>query len=240
MKKSILALICVLCTGLSWNSIYAQGCDNGALQPPCNPQIAFNAIVVDTFLEVSNPNLVCYWVCNGDSLFLNGAANCLVYAEKNAWVRVLGGENYVWLLDGATCQIDMGSSSNFVHRLLSTTLIDNGNLTLDSICTTLNYDYSNAPPNACISTGSFNFELNSSLSIFPNPSDGILTFEDKSGTLSSARLELYTIQGQLIMVRQLQFDAGIHRLQLTGLIPGLFLARISAKEGEMIRKLVLR
>jgi len=235
--KTTIQLSIIVAAAFGWLSgfVQAQTCGNGFLQPKCNPAIPSDAVVVQGFQTFTSVNMVCYWVCAGDSLRLDSAANCQVYGEPGAWVRLLGGENYVWLLDNGFCRIDSGALSNWVRRRANTTLNDFGGLTKDTICPNLSFNYTNAPSSGCSTTAVEDMKARDrDLRVLPNP----------------ARQQLMIISGQPFQTIEMMDSRGriclklatetVKRRQLiniSNLSPGIYWLKIDFNNTQAYRKI---
>lgn len=75
-----------------------------------------------------------------------------------------------------------------------------------------------------------------SFRLYPNPSDGQLTV--RNPTEASAQMELYTITGAL--VHQARLPEGRTAMDLSGLKPGIYLAKINGATGTYQQRVVLQ
>lgn len=199
MKATFYAFLLTLFLGGS--RVQAQLiCIPGDWPATCTTTIPSDVIVVDSVMTVSFANGDCFWVCTGDSLFLIGAANCKVYLEPGAFVNDHGGENVVWVKETATCVVDTGSNTNFIRYVTNSTFIDNGVNTLDTLCSTITYNYTSAPVPGCQGTGlQGQLATQNLLQVFPNPGTASVTITNTGEINESWGLQLYDVLGNLVL-----------------------------------------
>ena len=137
----------------------------------CNPSIPSNAVVISSTQTIGFGSAQ-LWVCPNDSLTTNGGSE-YIYLESGAYVLTNGGSNFVWVPQGA--KVNTPSGGNTIYYVDPADLVYTGSATLIQ-CSSINYDYSNAPSNGCqMTTGVIELKNSFDIQIFPNPSNGVIT-----------------------------------------------------------------
>ena len=242
MIKLATLILLTLLIGVGPAHLYSQtACDNGTLQPVCNPSIPSNAIVVSTNMTISGAGgFACYWVCPGATLTLSGAANSQIYLEENAGLNLLGGENYVWMKDNSTCLVQAGSNTNWVNKKASASLTDNGTNTSVNTCTTLTYQDSNAPVEGCgIVNSILDAAQYNSINIFPNPSTGRIQIDLAGSDLAVNQIQMYAVNGKLISEIGREGLQDVLILDVSHYDRGFYILRMITNQGELTKKLLL-
>ena len=232
MRKIIIIIIMLAVA----YQITAQ-CGNAFTQPPCNPAIPFDAIVIDATTTLNGVNFGCYWLCSRDTLILDGVANLQVYGEEFSVISLLGGENFIWAMEGSEVTVETGSNFNFIRREPATTLVDNGSLTMDSVCTTLIFDKTNAPANGCAATSTI-VKIVDEVSIhsFPNPSSGRLNVSIDERLVGGTAV-MFDASGKKVL-RLNEIAQPILELELIGLRPGNYVMEIRKESLRASQKIL--
>lgn len=224
------------------NFVSAQ-CGNGATQPACNPVIPNSSMFVPSVLN----GIVmddCMWVCDAGTLIVFNSTEVQVFAESGAYAQVGGDNIIVWALTGSTVVVDSGSANVFVYREAGSTLIDNGFNTLDSICATLAFDYSQAPTLGCTPlsrTQSLSFF--SEVTLYPQPATDRLRYDlslAKGGEISGG---LYGVDGKLLdqwTWKGVPAGESMQERALPELATGLYVVRLTIGSDQVARKIIVQ
>jgi hypothetical protein len=184
----------------------------------CNVSVPSNAIVVDTTLSYGGSNMF-FWICGpGDTLNGSGV-NMTYYVESGGVLNLSGIEKIVYLKNGAT--INCSGIDDTIYYEPGAIIFCSGNGVLIP-CSTLQFDYTNAPANGCFSGTSINeYQVEHDLHFYPNPVNQILNIR-YSGMYS---LGIYDIRGKLI--RQIQNTAKDTQIStdVSMLAPGIYLLK---------------
>jgi hypothetical protein len=202
------------------------------------PSIPHNAIVINRETTVAESHKA-YWINPGgtlvvaggevgyDTIFaepgstisgvgVSGVGDCMIYMKQGSVLTSSWGENRVIFGDGAHIN---PSSSDFTLN-----------------CPTLDFDYSNAPPNAAHPTESVKNDLNSvSITLFPNPTTGMLSVQGLPS--DNITVSIFNILGEMVM-EQKNPPAPDFTLDLSKLVPGTYYIRFSSPNSVVTKKVI--
>jgi len=193
----------------------------------CNVSIPSNAIVVDTTLTYGGSNMF-FWICGAGDTLNGSGVNMTYFVESGGVLNLSGIEKIVYLKNGAT--INCSGIDDTIYYEPGAIIFCSGNGVLIP-CATIQFDYSNGPPNGCFSSTSINeTDPEEDFSLFPNPVDQIINIRYNGKKL----LEIYNMQGKLI--EQLQNPAmdSQYSVDVSHLVPGFYLIKME----NHIRKFV--
>jgi Secretion system C-terminal sorting domain len=211
----------------------------------CNPTIPNSSYVINSTQAIGfgGSNL---WVCSGDTLTTNGGSNT-VFLEVGAFLYANGGSNYVYVPKGA--KIDLSSGANTIYYVDTTDIISAGGAPIINKCSSIAYDYTNAPAGGCTYTTGINqVSVENNISVYPNPSKGVFTIQWSvvSGQWS---VEVYTMLGEKVYASLLpqtsrsQFGTGskgaLTDINLTGQPNGVYLLKIISSKEVITQKVIL-
>ncbi len=210
-----LSLACILATAAS-----AQ----------CNPAIPSNAIVFSQAGGAGNYAAQSIWVCGGAGLAANGSNNHY-YMEAGSVISFSGSGNFVYS-KGAVIYI--AGDNNIVYYEGSSTLItDGGTGNTITPCTTMVFNYANAPASGC-TVGIQENVAQIGLKLYPNPVAGVLTVEISGDRLKEVRV--IDMQGREVMTL---LGAGITSINMSALSSGPYVLRLITENGEL-RRVVMK
>jgi hypothetical protein len=193
----------------------------------CNVSIPSNAIVVDTTVTYGGSNMF-FWICGAGDTLNGSGVNMTYYVESGGVLNLSGIEKIVYLKNGAT--INCSGIDDTIYYESGAIIFCSGNGVLIP-CATIQFDYSNGPPNGCFSSTSINeTDPEEDFSLFPNPVDQVLNIS-YSGKKS---LEIYNIQGKLINRIQNAVKGTQISVDVSQLLPGFYLIKME----NQIRKFV--
>jgi hypothetical protein len=210
MKKLLLLSTLIL----SFSLVHSQ----------CSPAIPNTAYVVSSTQSIGFGGAD-IWVCPGDSLTTNGGSE-YIYLESTAYVLTNGGSNFVWVPQGA--KVNTPSGGNTIYYVDPADLVFTGGATLIQ-CTSINYDYSNAPTNGCqMTTGIKNSKMPVEITIYPNPSQGKFILSVPGMELSSIEV-LNSVGARVFSSDNFTENACI---DLSGMPKGIYLIHITGTDGN--------
>jgi hypothetical protein len=103
-------------------------------------------------------------------------------------------------------------------------------------CPTLDFDYSNAPPNPAHPTSSVKDDLNSvPITLSPNPTGGIISVQGLP--LDNITVSVFNTLGETVM-EQKNPPAPDFTLDLSKLVPGTYYIRFSSANSVVTQKIV--
>ena len=132
----------------------------------CSGPVPADATVVTS--EINTVDNGTYWICDGgdvDALSPNGGQYFVefggrlelignghtVYVNSGGIVEVVGNDNILYVAGGARAQVN--GNANLIYRAAKANVTDGGmDNTLDESCLSVFIDYTNAPPNVCVTT----------------------------------------------------------------------------------------
>jgi len=203
-----------------------------------NPSIPHDAIVInsDTTINLGplEPSRT-YWVNPGvslnlpwgsghDSIFtifaepgstISGAVYCILYMKHGSVFSTSGGRNSVIFGDGTSINV---ASNNFTLH-----------------CPTLDFDYTNAPPNAAHPLdGVVNTSL-PSVTISPNPTRGIISIQGAPS--NDLNVSVMNLLGETVMELK-NLNSPDFTLDLSKLVPGTYYIRFSSANSVVTKKII--
>jgi len=204
-----------------------------------NPSIPHDAIVVNSdttiYLGPLEPSMT-YWVNPGvslnlpwgsghDSIFtifaepgstISGAVYCMLYMKHGSVFSTSGGRNSVIFGDGTSINV---ASNNFTLN-----------------CPTLDFDYTNAPPNAAHPTESVKNDLNSvPITLSPNPTNGMLSVQGLPS--DNITVSVYNVLGEMVTQQKNPPSSNLS-LDLSKLVPGTYYVRFSSPNSVVTKKVI--
>ena len=82
-------------------------------------------------------------------------------------------------------------------------------------------------------TGINQLSQTNSIKVYPNPSNGLFTFES-SGVSFNAKIEIYNVLGEKVDNASLQRAQGDYQIDLRSQPPGIYLYRIVSEQGKLL------
>ncbi len=198
-----------------------------------NPSIPHDAVVInaDTTVERSGT----YWVNPGFKLTLYGGDT--IFAESGSTISGLTSSGPY----GNDCVIYMKRGSELILPMVTSCVIygDGANVEARSSftlhCPTLDFDYSNAPPNVA-HPSAVRGELKSiSITLSPNPTRGMVQVQGLPS--ENTTVSVFNILGEVVEVQK-NLRASECTLNLSKLVSGAYYVRISSSSSVVTKKVV--
>ena len=215
---------------------------SGKIFSQCNPAIPANAFVVNA-TQTTGFGGSHIWVCSNDTLTSNGGSNT-IYLEVGAYLMAGGGSNFIYCPPGAT--VNVSSGLNTIYYVNPSDLVNTGGGPILNPCTSIAYDYSNAPTPGCNFTTAVSNENFSgsavSENIFPNPANDFTQFNYFLSSSVNTTLKMFNYFGaEIVFINYGMQSAGQHSLKLeTYFLPvGIYDVRIEKGSDVVNRKLVI-
>ncbi|MBP9689834.1 MAG: T9SS type A sorting domain-containing protein, partial [Bacteroidia bacterium] len=79
--------------------------------------------------------------------------------------------------------------------------------------------------------------ISSTITLFPNPTDGNLTIQNRLQTWITS-VAMYNQSGVLCYSQEINSNSSQITLNVTELKPGIYFARISTPNGEIVKKII--
>jgi hypothetical protein len=208
-------------TTITNNKLHIYGCST--------PSLPHDAIAINSDTIISETGGT-YWLNTGSTIqnagygtifaefgsTISGVHNCLVYMKHGSVLTSSSGSNTVIF----------GDYTSIAPNLQDFTLN----------CPTLDFDYSNAPPNAAHSLSSVKDNLNSVLiTLFPNPTSGMISVQGL--TSDNITVSVFNILGETVM-EQKNPPAPDFTLDLSKLVPGTYYFRFSSANSVVTKKIM--
>jgi len=195
----------------------------------CNPAIPNNAVVMSTTQTIGFGGAQ-LWICSGVTVTSNGGGHT-VFMETGATFMAGGGSNTIYCPPGAT--VNVTSGSNIIYYVNTIDLVSTGGGPTLNQCTSIAYDYSNAPTPGCGQTTGINLEsFELGINFFPNPSNGIITV---SGNVSG-ELYIFNALGEEVLNQQISTAS---QLQIN-LPKGIYFAQLISEEKVYSQKIIIQ
>ena len=194
----------------------------------CNPAIPNNAVVISTTQTTGfgGSNI---WVCAGVTLTSNGGSNN-IFLEVGATIMAGGGSNTIYCPAGAT--VNVSSGSNIIYYVNTIDLVSTGGGPTLNQCTSINYDYSNAPTPGCgQTTGIYPERFELGINFFPNPSNGTINI---SGNVNG-ELKIFNALGEEVFNQQISKSSNLQ----INLPKGIYFAQLISEEKLYSQKIII-
>ena len=68
--------------------------------------------------------------------------------------------------------------------------------------------------------------------LYPNPNDGNITITQTVEDNELVQIEIFDLLGRVVYRNSVNFDEGSYKLQMTNLMPGMYLAQITDSKGR--------
>ncbi|MDP4231583.1 MAG: T9SS type A sorting domain-containing protein, partial [Bacteroidota bacterium] len=161
----------------------------------CSPKIPADANVVVTSDSIVDNGGNTYWVNPG--VTFSGSGSCTIFAEAGATITS-GGSCTIYLKAGAE-YLETGSGSIlFVYENGASIPLPLSNSNTAIECSSLNFDYTNAPPNRAFQKNAVGSDLqNHPIEISPNPTSGAIKVTGIP--LSTTRVTILNLLGNVAM-----------------------------------------
>ena len=158
----------------------------------CFKAIPNNANVVST-IQTVNGGFTPQWICPGDTLY-SGGGIMFIFVEPGAVFNTGGGIDTIFVRSGGTLIMNGG-----IHEIYfepGAILNVSGGIPYYDTCLAVTFDYTNAPPNGCITGLASQNKNETQVSVFPNPSKG--NFTVSVGEKKNAMVEIYNVLNEII------------------------------------------
>ncbi|MEO8068356.1 MAG: T9SS type A sorting domain-containing protein [Flavobacteriales bacterium] len=164
-------------------TLLALAASSGTAIAQCDSPVPASATVIDTDGVYSIVGA--QWVCGSVTATL-GSAFVNAFIEGNANVTANTNLGVYSVRTGSTLTIS--GFNNNIYYDPTATIVDNGTNTMLTVCPDLTFDYTNAPANGCdlsMHVGSLKLPT---ITVFPNPTNGILTITGGQNLALGVRL----------------------------------------------------
>ena len=206
------------------------------------PSIPHDAIAInaDTTITFDTQPLKTYWVNSGVKLNLmnlygkyDNDSILTIFAEPGSTISGSVFNSVSYLKHGAVVTSRGNSSVIFGEGAIVNA--SSSDFTLS--CPTLDFDYTNAPPNAAFPLTVAKNDLNAvSITLSPNPTSGMLHIQGLPS--ENVTVSVFNALGETAMVRRNR-SAGEFTLDLSKLVPGTYYIRF-ASPTSVVTKMVVR
>lgn len=200
----------------------------GAANGQCTIAIPSNATTVTTLqgtLTVSGQSV---WVCDGGLAAVTGNNNT-VFVESMGVGSIIGDNNTLITKASGTY---VSGNNNEVFILDPDNVADLGTGTQITTCAEVVFTYANAPANGCFSVG-IATPAEVSFELFPNPATNELNVAIPGVRIE--RIRLVDLQGRIVLDRS---GSRTGKLDISSLVPGVFLFVADTDHGRFTRQLV--
>ena len=215
---------------------------SGKIFSQCNPSIPPNAVVINN-TQTTGFGGSHIWLCSNDTLTSNGGSNH-IYLEVGAYLMAGGGSNFIYCPPGAT--VDVSSGINTIYYVNTADLVNTGGGPILIPCTSIAYDYSNAPTPGCNFTTAISNENFStgelSKNIFPNPASDFIQIDYSLSASANVTLRVFNYLGaKIISIDNGMQSTGKHSLKLeTDFLPaGIYIIQIEKGSATVNGKLAV-
>ena len=224
MKKTLLSSLILVMLAQIPVTVFAQ----------CNPGIPSTANVV-SFSQTVNGGFTPQWVCGGDTLYSGGGV-FFVYLEAGGVMNTGGGIDTLYMKDGAVLEMNGGIHVIYFEPLAILNVA--GGIPTYNPCSTITFDYTNAPTSGCLITSAPDENAGSmSVSISPNPVITQLTIG--SSKFKVQRVEIYDMPGQRVLnfeLSTLNFEPTT--IDVSELTSGIYFVKVNSGKEERVAKFV--
>lgn len=201
-----------------------------------NPSIPKHAIVDSGTLYDDHKRSKVIWVNSGVTLETD-AGKDTIFCEPNSTIIDRSGSNVIYLKPGASYSDfgGKGSYSTIIYADGVSLDLNKPNYNGQIHCPTLNFDYTNAPPNNG-HTSSVKNELHSeSISLFPNPTGRTLLVQGLPS--DGITVSVITILGETV-IEQKNLHGPDVSIDLSTLVPGTYYIRFSSMNSVVTKKII--
>ncbi len=205
----------------------------------CKPAIPKDAIVIRSDTTMAEHGGV-YWVNPGVTLTfltLSDAKPLTIFAEPGASIPALAQCNIAYLKAGASYKCLSVIQQTIVEGTGTSISLDPfNNATLVS-CPNLDFDYTNAPPNAAFpSAGVAATTPAAPVELFPNPASGIVTVSNAPADLM--RVDVLNVLGAEVKRLENIHSGGPLQFDVATLPAGIYYIRFATPTSVATRKIV--
>lgn len=198
----------------------------------------------------------CYWLCNGDTLILNGADDLRVWAESGSYIfldttGVVFPTPYfgaIWLKDGAILDMLGGAG---MYNASATIIREPGSIvTQPSIftnienCGDVSFIYPATFPVGCdtthvIQTGVRQIRPEQGISLFPNPTSGELNIQ---GLMFEAgdEVKIFDLLGKEVYFTQFSNTTANVKIQTANMKNGVYFVNVKTENKTETKKIIVQ
>ncbi len=199
----------------------------------------------------------CYWLCNGDSLFLKGASDMRVYAESGSYIfldtnslsSTTSYSGAVWLKDGAIMDSysDPALYNGWVGHVMlesSTSVVHPNVIAAPAYrqCTDIVFIYPAVFPSGCDTTHTTSIDgtkaVANSISIISVLSEkSIKVFISTQDLKFDSELRIFNLQGQEVLMQAIQNSES--SIAIPYLKQGVYVVRVKSGNQVVSKKIVV-
>lgn len=221
MRIIIFLSFFILIFSLNFNIFFAQ----------CTFLIPNTATVIDSNNTTAGGIEKMFWVCNGDSLNTSGIRNTY-FVESGRVVYLSGIDQNIYVKSGGV--VFGGGIDDTIYYEIGSICTATGINHVEILCTSLIFNYSNAPSNGCLSLANTDEIANlKKIEIHPNPNNGVFTIQ----AISEGHYILMNELGQTIKLFDLNMT-NKYTVNIENLITGVYFL-VGEHKNEMIRQKIV-
>ena len=208
------------------------------------PSIPHDAIVINsdttaTLFSTLEPSKT-YWVNPGVVLNLYTTyghdSSITIFAEPGSTISGNLAYCRLFMKHGSAFTSTLGSNSVIFGDGANIKAASNGTSDFTLQCPTLDFDYSNAPPNAAQPSSSVKNDLSSvPMTLFPNPTGGMLSVQGLPS--DNITVSVFNIIGETVMLQK-NPPSPDFTLDLSKLVPGTYYIRFSSANSVVTKKII--
>ncbi len=202
----------------------------------CNPIIPHNAIVIDSdsSAEQGGYGGHVYWVNPGKTFSLYGACCDTVFAEPGSTIK-----------SGLQCVVYLKKGAVYSSAELGSLIISKGDVTSPEYgpnydtyafsCSSLEFDYSVAPPNVAHPLAVNDNVVTNPIEIFPNPTTGSITIQ--SAPENIVNVTVLNLLGETLISLP-KYQESNFTIDCSKLVPGTYYVRFQTTNGVITKKII--
>ncbi len=175
------------------------------------------------------------WVNPGVAFGVSGTGDT-IFCEANSAIYDRGGGNVIYLKPGATySDLGHGSGSTLIYADGVSLDLHTPYYNAEIHCPNLDFDYTNAPPNAAHPLSDVQDIAAASIAVYPNPANNRVTLGNLPASVVS--IEVLNILGASVMKVQRPNEPSLI-LDISTLDPGTYYIRMSSARSVLTKKII--
>lgn len=201
---------------------------------PANAQVCSEAIpAASTIIDSDGPlnaSGTFFWVCGGTNVTFNNTFG-IVYVEEDCDVVINSPGGGIYYAKGGG-SVTINSPGVQLAYGPGTSVINNAGSGTITACTSMIFDYTNAPLSGCdISTGTFAYR-DHRVDIHPNPSNNVIHLDDVIGVQA---VRILDPMGRIIRTPKAPFTT----VEVRGLPPGSYLLEVQRPGSRTLSRIMV-
>lgn len=170
-----------------------------------------------------------FWICENLLATDNNTASN-IYMEENSSLNCYACTAEIWIKAGCTVNV-YSNGTPTIHLMPGASVLDVGGMATLDTCSSVTFDYSNAPSGGCVPTN-VNDILSHQTNLYPNPNNGTFNIELPVEMTGTYQAKIYSLKGELVerisITSSAQIDLKLEK--------GYYLIEIQTEQKELIRK----